>query len=388
MSTQVIHDSLLETAKARVKQIFDLEIPVSEYSYHSFDHTMQVFDAAQEIAELASLTFEEREILGLAALFHDVGFSKTYKGHEDDSIAIAKAFLESYDYPQDRIQQVLDCIGVTKVKVEPKTRLQRILKDADMCSLGKKSYFEQAESLRVELNTVQQQNISPEDWHETNIRFLENHDFCTREGRLLFGERKRKNLDKLKSKPSPDDPKTKKLITLGTSRSAQTQFKTSLRNHIDLSAIADNKANIMLSVNALIITIALPILGTSIKENPSLLIPTMVLLTVCVISIVFATLATRPIKMKGKTTLENILSKKSNLFFFGNYHAMTFEQYEEGIAAVLSDEEILDNSIIRDLFYLGKALGKKYRYLRLCYNFFMFGIISVVIAFTIAFIFS
>ena len=34
-------------------------------------------------------------------------------------------------------------------------------------------------------------------------------------------------------------------------------FKTALRNHLDLSNLADNKANIMLSVNALIITIAI-----------------------------------------------------------------------------------------------------------------------------------
>ena len=73
--------------------------------------------------------------------------------------------------------------------------------------------------------------------------------------------------------------------------------------------------------------------------------------------------------------------KKSNLFFFGNYYKMTFEEYEEGLSKVVANNEILDNSIMRDLFYLGKTLGKKFDYLRLCYNFFMFGIILAALSF-------
>jgi hypothetical protein len=101
---------------------------------------------------------------------------------------------------------------------------------------------------------------------------------------------------------------------------------------------------------------------------------------------VFATLATRPIAMSGKSTMEQIYDKKSNLFFFGNFYQMTFGEYETGMQAVVGDDEILDNSIMRDLFFLGKALGKKYQYLRLCYNFFMFGLISAVLAFGATFI--
>jgi hypothetical protein len=59
---------------------------------------------------------------------------------------------------------------------------------------------------------------------------------------------------------------------------------------------------------------------------------------------------------------------------------------EKGMQVVVRDDEILDNSIMRDLFFLGKALGQKYRYLRLCYNFFMFGLITAVLAFGVTFI--
>ena len=164
-------------------------------------------------------------------------------------------------------------------------------------------------------------------------------------------------------------------------------FKTALRNHIDLSSIADNKANIMLSVNALIITFALPLLGKEIAANRMILYPTIMLLSVCVVSMIFATMATRPIPMKGYSSMESILARKSNLFFFGNFYRMTFEEYEQGMNATVADGTILDTTIMRDLFFLGRTLGSKYSYLRKCYTIFMYGIILTVICFVVVFVF-
>jgi hypothetical protein len=82
--------------------------------------------------------------------------------------------------------------------------------------------------------------------------------------------------------------------------------------------------------------------------------------------------------MKGKTSEKDILNKNSNLFFFGNFYNMSFSEYTTGIETVVGDEENLNSAITRDLFYLGKSLGKKYYFLRLCYNIFMFGIIVAV----------
>lgn len=85
--------------------------------------------------------------------------------------------------------------------------------------------------------------------------------------------------------------------------------------------------------------------------------------------------------------MESILAKKSNLFFFGNYYKMSFDEYREGMNATVADDSILDTTIMRDLFFLGKTLGKKYAYLRRCYTFFMYGIIITVFAFVIVFVF-
>jgi len=85
--------------------------------------------------------------------------------------------------------------------------------------------------------------------------------------------------------------------------------------------------------------------------------------------------------------MESILAKKSNLFFFGNYYRMSFEEYEQGMMATISDTDILDSTIMRDLFFLGKTIGFKFVYLRRCYTIFMYGLILAVLSFVIVFAF-
>ena len=160
-------------------------------------------------------------------------------------------------------------------------------------------------------------------------------------------------------------------------------LKTSLRNHIDLSTLADSKASTMLSVNTLILTLALPLMIPRIYENPKLAIPTGILLITSILSISLATWVTRPLKMKGYTDKYEAKQGKGDLFFFGNFFKMNFSDYLEGMKSTLSDPSNLDETIIRDLFGSGKALGSKYGKLRICYLVFIIGIVIAGIGFTI-----
>jgi predicted metal-dependent HD superfamily phosphohydrolase len=380
---------LIQVAERFVREHFDREIP-PQYVYHNFDHTKRVADVIGELAEEAKVTSEERENLVLSALFHDTGFSISAKDHETHSKEIAANFLSQQGISKQRIQEILRCIDATRLGHAPSSRLEMLMKDADTSSLGEENFFEITEQLRQELNSVNGEGIDEQTWDEINLQFLKEHEFYTEEAKNRFTEAKKKHIKKIEKKlkktVKKEKPERPKLLTIGSSKSAQTQFKTALRNHIDLSAIADNKANIMLSVNALIITFALPLLGERIAADKQMLIPTLILLSVCIVAMVFATLATRPIPMKGQSTLEEIKGKKSNLFFFGNFYEMSFIEYEEGMREVVGNDELLDNAITRDLFFLGKALGKKYQYLRLCYNFFMYGLILAVLAFASIFV--
>ena len=166
-----------------------------------------------------------------------------------------------------------------------------------------------------------------------------------------------------------------------------TMFRTTLNNHNNLSGLVDNKANILLSVNAIIISVSLTTIIPKL-DNPSnahLIIPTLVLIISSVIAITFAILATRPSITQGSFTRKEVEEKKANLLFFGNFYKMPYEDYNWAMNELMKDKEYVYNSMIKDLYHLGIVLEKKYRLLRVAYTIFMFGIIISVLAFLIAF---
>jgi len=170
-------------------------------------------------------------------------------------------------------------------------------------------------------------------------------------------------------------------------RGIDTMFRITLNNHTRLSEIADSKANILLSVNAIIISISLSTLIPKLDSpgNAHLVIPTFTLLMFSVISIIFAIMSTRPKVTTGTFTRKDIEDKKVNLLFFGNFHQMPIEEYEWAVNELMKDREYLYNSMIKDLYYLGLVLDRKYKLLRITYTIFMIGIICSVFAFVWAF---
>lgn len=185
--------------------------------------------------------------------------------------------------------------------------------------------------------------------------------------------------DKKKKKKESKDEKPDKAI--------DTMFKTTLQNHNNLSGMVDNKANILLSVNAIIISVSLTTIIPKLDSpaNAHLILPTLILIISSAISITFAILATRPRVTKGSFTRSEVEEKKINLLFFGNFYNMPYEDYNWAMNELMKDKEYLYNSMIKDLYHLGIVLEKKYRLLRTTYNIFMFGIIISVLAFIIAF---
>lgn len=350
-----------------------------DLAYHNMDHIERVVKAADKLADKAQLPDEERELLLLAALYHDVGFGVDPADHEQISAGIAAECLKKLDLPSDKVNRVQELILATDMNWKGDDHLSLLLRDADMSGLADRNYLMIAEGLRRERVDITGEDINRSDWMSQNISFLKGHTWQTKEGKSLFKKGKKKNLKWLKKMNAVDQ----QAQTIATNKSAQTQLKTSLRNHIDLSAIADNKANIMLSVNAIVITVGVPLLIDRLVLHPQLLVPTIILGLTCLISMIFATLSTRPRKMSGITAEEDIALKKTNLFFFGNFYKMDFKPYEKGMKQVVADNELMDNSITRDLFFLGKTLGDKFSQLRVCYNVFMIGIVLAVVTYAV-----
>jgi len=181
-----------------------------------------------------------------------------------------------------------------------------------------------------------------------------------------------------------DKDKDKKLGS--RKRGVSDMFRTSYRSHVELSAIADNKSNIMISINGIIISIIIASISPKIDANPWLLWPTAALLIFCLISLVYAVMAARPRVSKNPVTLEDVRANRANILFFGNYNNMDRSEFVEGIEELMVDEERLYNSMARDLYGLGQVLFKKYELLRKAYNVFMVGIVIAVLLFITVFL--
>jgi len=381
--------SLITEAEAYVVRLLSENLTI-HHRYHHLNHTLDVRGAALTLAALAQMPSDELEMLELAALFHDTGFVKTYEGHEEESARIAEVFLADRKYPGDRIEKIQKAILETKPNVSPETQLGAYLCDADLHHLSRPEYPEIAWGLRYEWEYFHDRKMSKWEWREENAAFIKGHQFYTEEARSLFDEGKAKNLqeliEKLTKKRSRKKKKKKKGGLQG-SRTAQMMFKTASRNHIDLSTLADNKANILLSVNTLLITVVIPLSIRQLTINEFYLLPPLAILVVTsLISMIFATQATRPIRMMGSTSAEQIKNRKSNLFFFGNFYRMNYPDFDEGMDYVINSEPALEDSMKRDLFFLGKSLGSKYNQLRLCYSVFLVGIMLTVVAFFLSYI--
>jgi hypothetical protein len=173
----------------------------------------------------------------------------------------------------------------------------------------------------------------------------------------------------------------KKGGTLGSSRGVETMFRTSYRTHVDLSHLADNKANIMISINGIIISVLIASIAPKIDANPWLLIPTSLLLLGCVGSMVYSILAARPRVTSKIVTMDDIRSDASNILFFGNFVSLDEDEYVEGMKEIMLQTDRLYTNMIRDLYGLGKVLALKFRLLRTAYNVFMVSLILGVVSF-------
>ena len=371
----------------------------SKFVYHNLAHTQRVVAKAEELIVEGSYSDTEKQQLLIAAWFHDTGFTKTITGHEKESVKIAVQFLKSKNVADHDIKAISEIIMATEMNSAPKNELESLIKDADCAHISSKNYENYTSLLRKEWELTLDKKLDKSEWIEENIVFLTNHSFNSAIASQKWEKRKGKNLanliqsqnkikastEKLKQKKAELKFKKEKLDL--PERGIETMFRVALRNHITLSDIADTKANILLSVNAIIISVALSNLLPKL-DNPSntyLIYPTLIFLAFTVASIVLSVLATRPNVTKGEFTKEDVANKKVNLLFFGNFHQMKLDEFEWAMEEMMKDRDYLYSSLTKDLYFLGLVLNRKYSLLRTTYTVFMIGIIVSVAAFAISF---
>lgn len=164
-------------------------------------------------------------------------------------------------------------------------------------------------------------------------------------------------------------------------RLIQTYFRTVFRNHIHLSAIADNKAHIMISVNAILISVLISFASyrNLAETRPVILLPVVIFLVTGLASLVSAVLAAWP-----RVTGSGRQSTPPNIAFFGSFVRLSKDSFTRLLAKNLRDSNLLYENLTHDLYSLGQVLDKKYRYLSVSYKIFISGLTATVLAFLLS----
>ena len=394
-----MEDLIIQESEKFIRDLFEKEIQES-LRYHDIIHTEYVAGQAEKIGISSGLSEEELQIVIVAAWFHDSGFVSRSDGHEEESQNIARKFLSSKEMPEEFIDKVLICIEATKMPQNPGDNLlAQVVCDADMAYLSEDFYMRRTVLLRKEWNHESETKLSKKSYYQETVDLFKNHRYHTDFGEKELSPGKAKNfklLHKLQKKKSKKGSvKTKQLQSDNKKlikklekeklpgRGVESMLRLTARNQINLSSIADNKANILISINSIVLTVLLSIGIGKISDYPVITFPAIVFIITCLSTIVFAILSTRPKFSSGKFTEEDIHNKKVNLLFFGNFYNMEMDDYEWAVKEMMADQNYLYSSMIRDQYSLGKVISQKYKLLRIAYTIFMIGLILSSVLFAV-----
>lgn len=356
--------------------------------YHSIEHTRLVASVSAKICDAEKLDTRNKEIVEVAAWFHDIGHAVSLSDHETESCNIARTFLLGKGIDEDFIREVEKCICSTKIGAKKTTLNEKIIGDADNAHTGMENFMEISNLLRKEMcNFVERKCSKLEYWKQT-LKFMKDIEFLTTYAKENLEPVKVQNIKKVEKrikKLSANTPAEKPVKTpvKNTARGIETMFRLTARNQINLSSIADNKANIMLTINAVIVSILMSTSAINFRagQGPNFLVPALILMVGCLISLIFAILSVRPKFGSGNYSDNDLKAKKLNLLFFGNIFKMPYPKYEEGIKDMMDDYDYLYGSLTKDQYNLGKVLAQKYQLLRYSYNFFMVSFVTAVLTF-------
>ena len=173
-------------------------------------------------------------------------------------------------------------------------------------------------------------------------------------------------------------------------RGRETLFKVTFRNQINLIQIADNKANMIISINSIIISVIVSItgigsLGSGLENKGSIMVPVVLIILTCLSSVVYAIQAARPHLIKDKQKTGFVKSGKSSILFFGNISKMTMDEYLEDMDELLNSRESIYKNMTIDIYNQGKVLQRKYHLLSIAYLIFMYGFVFSVLTFLVMF---
>lgn len=366
--------------------------------YHNYAFGEKVVAAATQLGKENGLESKIVALAELAAWFYTAGFLFDYQKPMLRSLEVAERYMHLNEIPPAAQSEVFEAIKTAFERRISKSKAAQVVSDAVLAVHYGADFLDNNPLLRLEKELMIGQQFSKADWTQFQLQELLKVQFLTASGKVNFEpiianhiltqktlvEKSKHDTTILNSEVSLR--KFQSLEKKLPSSATQTFFRTNYRNHINLSSIADGKANIMISVNAILISVIISVVSyrNLTETQPEILMPAIIFLVTGMTSLVFAVLSARPKVTSFNKDNLNLEVAKQNLVFFGNFVHLDLEQYEQAMDAMFRDGELIYGNMTRDLYFLGKVLDKKYRYLTISYNVFMVGFVATVLTFLIA----
>ena len=174
-----------------------IDLPANLF-YHSIHHTLDVYHSAESIAKEEGISSSDLKLLLVAAIYHDAGYLKQNKDHEELSCAIAREHLPLYKYTKKEIDVICGLIMATKIPQRPKNHLEEIICDADLNYLGRNDFFSIGEYLYNEMLAFNYIS-NREQWNKIQLKFMQQHHYFTATAIKQNQSRKNKNLKEVQS---------------------------------------------------------------------------------------------------------------------------------------------------------------------------------------------
>lgn len=353
----------------------------NEVNLHYWNYTRKHIKILEDFKKNVDGSEEEYLIAETALYFLFTGLSMDDDDTLNRSMDIAREYLFKEDMSATFIDRAVQTMSAYYNRFKVKHLSEALFQDIIHRYMGKKNIMQVLNDKWVERNTIMKDEIDYGTFLVKQFQILNRHEYNTDYAIELYEEKKLKNVEILHREIQI----IKGSHSFGSNKRAMTMFKTALRNHIDLVHVTDKKAGIMISINAILLTVIIPILSGKFFEIHQFVIPYSILLITCGVTVILATYATRPQVQDGKVNQAEVQKGSRSLFFFGNFWRMPKDKYQEAIKAVIVREKTFENSVINDLYDLGRILGIKYQRLRWCYSAFAIGVALTMVSLGLTF---
>ncbi len=279
-------DALIPAVRQHVLNLWN-ERHDARLVYHNYAQAAETARLAAGIAEAENIPEDVAAIAVLAAWFHNTGYLYDPNPAPESHAIRAEFFLAEQHCAPEKIQQVRQCIIAALTEQRPKTAEARVLSDAVRAYNWAEHVDTRAPLLRLERELTDGQALSDPEWQAYLLEQLQHVLFFTATAKTNYEPALATQRLRLQpaaaTAPTPLAEKPAGALPTRFARlarrplrsSIQTFFRVNYANHLRLSAIADNKAHIMISVNSILMSVAISMLTyqSFTNNNPLFVLP-------------------------------------------------------------------------------------------------------------------